>query len=69
MARKIRDLGYNPGVGVLYRHNGVDFIVYTGESKQGWDVAHPRPEDPTMPGPVIHRADSEKEAVAWIGQQ
>ena len=47
--RRVRDLGWSPGVGLHYTHGGRDYVVYTGQSREGWDAAELTEQG--IPGP------------------
>lgn len=46
-ARVVRDLHWSPGRGYLYKIGDEYFIVYTGESGEGWDACKSSPEGET----------------------
>ena len=66
--RCVKDLGFKPGIGKLYEaSDGRQFVIYCGESREGWDVC-PAGRDGVFrfKPSIVQEAPSEQAAAAEL---
>ena len=61
--RHVRDLGFRPGEGHLYSHDGRHYLVYCGQNRTAWDACETDPAGDQFSRLLVDAAPSREDAL------